>query len=75
MVDVTQSVVRLGPYTLLTIDEGYMAVIEDNGKQTIYPGGESYLLKHENHKFEKIVRTKVQTDELKRIEAASADNV
>ena len=28
-----------------------------------------------NHKFEKFVSTKIQTDELKRIEAASADNV
>ena len=33
------------------------------------------LFTDRNHKFEKFVSTKIQTDELKRIQAASADNV
>jgi len=38
-------------------------------------GGSVYLLPHRNHKFEKFISTKVQTNDLERIEAASADNV
>lgn len=75
MIDLNQPVIKLGPWTLLTIDQGYMAVTQDNGKQTILEGGSVYLLTHRNHKFEKFVSTKIQTDNLKRIEAASADNV
>jgi hypothetical protein len=65
----------LGPWTLLTIDQGYMAVTQDNGEQVILDGGSVYLLTHRNWKFEKFVSTKIQTNELRRIEAASADNV
>ncbi|CAB9514242.1 expressed unknown protein [Seminavis robusta] len=75
MIDLNQPVIKLGPWTLLTIDQGYMAVTQDNGVQKILDGGNVYLLTHRNHKFQKFVSTKIQTDELKRIEAASADNV
>ena len=75
LIDLHEPVIELGPWTLLTIDQGYMAVTQDNGKQVILDGGSVYLLTHRNWKFEKFVSTKIQTDELKRIEAASADNV
>jgi len=75
LIDLNQPVIELGPWTLLTIDEGYMAVTQDNGKQVILDGGSVYLLTHRNWQFEKFVSTKIQTDDLKRIEAASADNV
>lgn len=75
LVDLTDSVIALGPWTLLTIDQGYMAVTQDNGKQVILDGGSVYLLTHRNWKFERFVSTKIQTNELTRIEAASADNV
>jgi len=52
MIDLNQPVINLGPWTLLTIDQGYMAVTQDNGKQKILEGGEVYLLTHRNHKFE-----------------------
>jgi hypothetical protein len=74
-VDLTDSVIPLGPSTLLTIDQGYMAVTQDNGKQIILDGGSFYLLTHRNWKFERFISTKIQTNELKRIEAASADIV
>jgi hypothetical protein len=44
MIDLNQPVIKLGPWTLLTIDQGYMAVTQDNGKQTILEGGSVYLL-------------------------------
>jgi regulator of protease activity HflC (stomatin/prohibitin superfamily) len=75
LIDLNDSVIPLGPWTLLTIDQGYMAVTQDNGKQMILDGGSVYLLTHRNWKFERFVSTKIQTNELKRIEAASADNV
>jgi regulator of protease activity HflC (stomatin/prohibitin superfamily) len=75
LIDLNEPVIRLGPWTLLTIDQGYMAVTQDNGRQVILDGGAVYLLTHRNWKFEKFVSVKIQTNELKRIEAASADNV
>jgi len=68
-------IVDLGPMTLVTVDEGYAAVTQDNGKQVVLPGGHTHLLKHKNHKFEKFITLKIQTDELEKIQATSADNI
>merc|ERR1719486_1149750 len=68
-------IVNLGPMTLVTVDEGYAAVPQNNGKQVVLPGGHTHLLKHKNHKFEKFITLKIQTDELEKIKATSADNI
>merc|ERR1719326_1573575 len=68
-------IVKLGPYTLLTVDEGYAAVTQNNGKQEVLMGGHTHLLSHKNHKFEKFMTLKIQTDELEKIQATSADNI
>ena len=47
LIDLNQPVIELGPWTLLTIDQGYMAVTQDNGKQVILDGGSVYLLTRE----------------------------
>lgn len=73
--DLNNNVIRMGPLTLVTVDEGYAAVTEDNGKQLILEGGETYLLTHRNWKFQKYISQKIQSDDLTRIEATSADNV
>ena len=44
LIDLNQPVIELGPWTLLTIDQGYMAVTQDNGRQKILEGGDVYLL-------------------------------
>ena len=75
MIDLSEPIIRLGPYTLITVEQGYVGVTQDNGRQVMLDGGNVYLLTHKNWKFEKIVSIKINTDELKRIEAASADNV
>ena len=74
-IDLNESVIFLGPYTLLTVDEGYTAVTQNNGKQEMKRGGEVHLLMHRNHKFEKFLSQKIQTDNLQRIEVITADNV
>ncbi len=74
-VDLAQPVIHLGPYTLLTVDKGYEAVTQNNGQQEVLPGGAMHLLTHRNHKFEKFITTKIQTDDLKRIECMTGDNV
>jgi hypothetical protein len=74
-VDLNNSILHLGPFTLLTVDEGYSAVTQNNGRQIILDGGETHLLSHRNWKFEKFVTQKIQTNDLQRIEATSADNV
>lgn len=68
-------IVQLGPMTLVTVDEGYAAVTQDNGKQSVLAGGHTHLLKHKNHKFEKFITLKIQTDEIAKIKATSADNI
>merc|ERR1719163_2082235 len=72
--DLNNNVIRLGPLTLVTVDAGYSAVSEDNGSQRILAGGNTYLLTHRNWKFEKYIPQKIQSSNLKRIEATSADN-
>jgi len=67
--------ITLGPYTLVTVDEGYAAVTQNNGKQMVLPGGHTHLLDHMNWKFEKFMTLKIQTDDLARIQATSADNI
>lgn len=66
---------QFGPYTLVTVDEGYAAVTQNNGKQHILDGGHTHFLNHKNWRFEKFMTLKIQTDELERIDATSADNI
>merc|ERR1711988_1176812 len=73
--DLNNNVIKMGPLTLVTVDSGYSAVTEDNGEQKILKGGATYLLTHRNWKFQKYVPQKIQSSNLKRIEATSADNV
>jgi len=60
---------------LVTVNEGYSAVTQNNGKQVILAGGHTHFLTHKNWKFEKFITLKIQTDELERIQATSADNI
>merc|ERR1712048_204314 len=74
-VSLDQHIISLGPYTLLTVDEGYAAVTQNNGKQQILAGGKTHLLDHKNWRFEKFLTLKIQTDDLEKINATSADNI
>ena len=51
------------------------AITQNNGKQLVLSGGETHLLTHQKWQFEKFITLKIQTDDLERIEAASADNI
>lgn len=39
IIDLGEAAISLGPYTLLTVDDGYAAVTQNNGKLVILPGG------------------------------------
>jgi len=75
LIDLSTSVIRIGPFTLLTIDEGYAAVTQDNGKQIVLSGGHTHMLTHRNWKFEKFISLKIHTDTLNGFKATTADNV
>lgn len=75
MIELSEHVIELGPYTLLTVDEGYAAITQNNGQQVIFDGGHTHLLTHLKWRFEKFITLKIQTDDLEKIQAASADNV
>ena len=68
-------VIKIGPYTILTVDEGYSAITQNNGLQVVLGGGKTHLLTHQKWRFEKFITQKIQTDDLEKIQAASADNV
>jgi len=53
----------------------YAAITQNNGLQVVLDGGETHLLTHQKWRFEKFITLKIQTDDLERIQAASADNV
>ena len=74
-IDLSQAVIPIGPYTLLTVDRGYEAVTQNNGRQEVLPGGAVHLLTHKNWKFEKFISRKIQTDDLQRAEVMTGDNV
>merc|ERR1711920_568220 len=67
--------IRLGPYTMITVDEGYAAVTQDNGEQKILEGGRAYMLTHRNWKFEKFMTKKLQTNDVGPIQVTTGDNV
>ena len=60
---------------LVTVDEGYAAVTQNNGRQLVLDGGDCHFLNHKNWKFEKFITMKIQTDHLDEIVATSADNI
>merc|ERR1711998_643111 len=74
-VDLNNTMIRLGPLTVITVDEGYSAITQNNGIQMVLAGGATHLLNHRNWKFEKFMTEKIQTDKLPTIYATSADNV
>merc|ERR1711937_986167 len=74
-IDLAQHVIHLGPYTLITVDEGYAAITSNNGMQTMLEGGKMHMLTHRNWKFEKFMTMKIQTNDLKEIRATTGDNV
>jgi len=75
LIDLSTSVIRMGPYTLVTVDEGYAAVTQDNGSQQILEGGRAYMLTHRNWKFEKFITQKLQTNDVGPITVTTGDNV
>eukprot|EP00927_Polykrikos_kofoidii_P037076 TRINITY_DN3124_c0_g2_i1.p1 TRINITY_DN3124_c0_g2~~TRINITY_DN3124_c0_g2_i1.p1 ORF type:complete len:544 (+),score=81.09 TRINITY_DN3124_c0_g2_i1:64-1632(+) len=75
IIDLATSLIKLGPYTLVTVDEGYSAVTQDNGKQRVLEGGRAYMLTHRNWKFEKFITQKLQTNDVGPITVTSGDNV
>ena len=74
-VPLNDHVIRLGPYTILTVDEGYAAVTQNNGKQMVLKGGQTHFLTHKNWKFQKFLSLKIQSDDLQRMTATTADNI
>lgn len=67
--------VRLGPYTLVTVTDGYAAVTNDLGATVVLDGGRPYVLTHAMWTLEYFLPLHVQTDAFFSKVAVSADNV
>jgi len=74
-IDLSSSLITMGPYTLVTVEESYSAITQDNGKQKVLEGGKSYMLTHQNWKFQTWLSQKMQTDELGPLEITTGDNI
>ena len=68
-------VLQVGPYTILTVDEGYVAVTINNGRQILLDGGQTHLLTHQKWRFERFINTKMQTEDLREMNLATADGI
>lgn len=74
-IDLSSSLITMGPYTLVTVEESYAAITQDNGKQKVLAGGKSYMLTHQNWKFQTWLSCKMQTDELGPLNITTGDNI
>ena len=68
-------ILQIGPYTIVTVDEGYAAVTVNNGKQVLLEGGHTHLLTHQKWRFERFMNMKIQSDDLNDFEATTADKL
>lgn len=75
IIPIEDHIVPLGPMTLVTIDDGYCAVTQNNGKQVICEGGKVHLLTHRNWKFQKLIPLKQENMNLGVIKACTRDYV
>lgn len=66
---------RIGPYTIVTVDDGYVAITMNNGKQVLLEGGNTHLLTHQKWRFERFLNMKLQADDICDFKATTADKI
>ena len=64
--------IQLGPYTLVTVDEGYAAVTQDNGKQRVLKGGAAEVPLPQDHPVARAVTSVVSAMAKARLARSSA---
>lgn len=69
------STIALGPYTLVTVDEGFAAITSDNGQQVILRGGTANMLNHRNWQFKALLSMKLNTETVGPMRLTSGDNI
>ena len=75
LIDLSHPIIHIGPFTLLTVDEGYAAITQDNGKQRVLAVSATHMLMHRNRKFQKFISLKIRKDDLGPFQATTVDNV
>jgi regulator of protease activity HflC (stomatin/prohibitin superfamily) len=70
-----EPVIKLGPYTLVTVNDGYVGVSQDQGEIKVLEGGQPHILTHAMWKFDYFLPLRVQTDEFVIQNISSADNL
>eukprot|EP00927_Polykrikos_kofoidii_P020610 TRINITY_DN19820_c0_g3_i1.p1 TRINITY_DN19820_c0_g3~~TRINITY_DN19820_c0_g3_i1.p1 ORF type:complete len:553 (+),score=67.68 TRINITY_DN19820_c0_g3_i1:93-1751(+) len=74
-IDLSSNLITIGPYTLVTVEECYAAITQDNGKQKVLAGGNSYMLTHQNWTFQTWLSLKMQTNQLGPFNVTTGDNI
>lgn len=74
-IDLTNSIIHMGPYTLVTVEECFAAITQDNGQQKVLKGGSSYMLTHQNWQFQAWLSLKMQTNKLGPFVVTTGDNI
>ena len=68
-------ILEVGTYTIITVDDGYVAITKENGKQILLDGGQTHLLTHQKWRFERLMSLKMQSDDLQQVSVSTADGV
>jgi len=68
-------VLVIGPYTLVTVDQGYVGVSSNDGKLHILDAGLTHLLTHQKWRFDRFLNVETQHDDLEKVRATTADYV
>ena len=70
----SNKIIELGPYKIITVDTGYVAKTFNKGKLEILGVGQ-HLISDAAHSFESLIPTKQETKKLHAITASTSDNV
>lgn len=73
--DDNMAVLQIGPYTILTVEEGMVAITVNHGRQVLLEGGRTHLLTHHKWKLERFVSVKIQSEDLRQVNVSTADNI
>ena len=73
-ISMSQGAIKLGPYTIICVQTGYVAKTLNKGKLEILTEGQ-YLLEEATHVFEQFISVKQETKKLEAVTVSTSDNV
>lgn len=73
-VSLSEKVIKLGPYKIITVDTGYVAKTFNSGRLEILDVGQ-HLISDASHTIHELISIKQETKKLEEVNASTSDNV